>query len=511
MTFCGPSLSAPVDVVGLLDQVVASLPDDLAVVSASERLSWRQLDDASRRLAANLLALGLSQGDRVASLMPNVPTLVVFYIACVRAGVVATPLNYRYTPTEIDYALRVSQASALVVHADRVADVDHSLEVGRLPVGVLWFGDPASTSTSLEQLIAEEPESALLPAVDRSHPAFVFFTSGSTGSPKGVTHSFDSIGWIAASTSKLLEYRRGDRFIVGSSLSHEGGVGFSFAAISAGVPLIIPPTMAPDEVLPMLREHRPTVMWTLPALLITLVRSDNATADDFDSVRMCMTGGDQTPDQLEREFESLAGFAIHQSYGTTESGDVATNPRHGLDKRGSIGNLTPGYEGSLRDDDGNEVAPGTEGRLWIRSETNMIGYWNDDEATADVRDCDGFLDSGDVMTLDEDGYLWFRGRKKQIIVHDGSNISPQEVEGVLLEHPAVAAAGVVGIVDADHGENVCAYVVLRDPLSRPSDRELIDFARERVGYKAPAEIVVIDSLPRDRSCRRMSRAESDLT
>ena len=134
------------------------------------------------------------------------------------------------------------------------------------------------------------------------------------------------------------------------------------------------------------------------------------------------------------------------------------------------------------------------GRLWLRSRATMIGYWNRPDATATVL-VEGWLDTGDVMSRDKDGYLWFAGRKKQIIVHDGSNISPQDVEGALLEHPAVAAAGVVGIHNLAHGENVRAYITLHEGIEIPGAGELIAFARERIGYKAPEEVVFLDEMP----------------
>ncbi|HEY8809803.1 MAG TPA: class I adenylate-forming enzyme family protein, partial [Solirubrobacterales bacterium] len=149
---------------------------------------------------------------------------------------------------------------------------------------------------------------------------------------------------------------------------------------------------------------------------------------------------------------------------------------------------------ALRDGGGGSLEPGTVGRVWIRSRSRMAGYWEAPGATAEVVS-DGWLDSGDLARADEDGYLWFFGRKKQVIVHDGSNISPLEVESALMEHPAVDLAGVVVVHDEVHGENVRAYVTLRADASRPSSADLIVACRERVGYKAPEEVVVLDEMP----------------
>jgi acyl-coenzyme A synthetase/AMP-(fatty) acid ligase len=268
---------------------------------------------------------------------------------------------------------------------------------------------------------------------------------------------------------------------------------FSFAALTVGARVVVARSFDGDEVLPLLRETRPTVMCMLPTALLRLVREHAATRELFESLRLCRSGGDKVSAELEREFTNLTGFPIDEGYGMTECGLATLNPPSGPIKLGSIGRALPGIALSVRDEPGREVPAGTEGRLWIKARSVTLGYWNNPEATqAAFRD--GWLDSGDLMRVDDDGYFWFRGRKKQIIVHDGSNISPQEVEEVLLEHPSVENVGVIGVHDLLHGENVRAYITLRG-TSRPTCRELIRFARERIGYKAPEEIVMLDEIP----------------
>ena len=223
-------------------------------------------------------------------------------------------------------------------------------------------------------------------------------------------------------------------------------------------------------------------------------RSGIASASSY-AFSCCRAGSDKVSTELLTEFAALAGFPIDEGYGMTEVGLATLNPPRGPIKQGSIGPPIGGFHISLRDEGGAQVhEPGTVGRVWIRTRSRMAGYWEAPEATAEILD-DGWLDSGDLARADEDGYLWFFGRKKQVIVHDGSNISPLEVESALTEHPAIALAGVVGIHDAVHGESVRAYVTLRPGAARPTSADLIVFCRDRVGYKAPEEIVFLDEMP----------------
>jgi acyl-CoA synthetase (AMP-forming)/AMP-acid ligase II len=258
--------------------------------------------------------------------------------------------------------------------------------------------------------------------------------------------------------------------------------------------VIVARTFDADELLPLLREDRPTVLSMLPSALFALTRDHGARHDDFASLRLCRGAGDTVSGELEREFTALSGFVIDEAYGLTEAGLVTVSPPSGRIKVGSVGQVVPAVGLSIRNDDGQELPVGSEGRLWINTPAATVGYWDDPGATERAFS-HGWLDSGDVMRADQEGYLFFCGRKKQIIVHNGSNICPQEVEGALLEHPGVASAGVVGIHDLVHGENVRAYITLAEGTERPASQELIQFARARVGYKAPEEIIVLDHMP----------------
>ncbi len=493
MPHLGPALEEPVQLSKLLETGAARNPDGIAVMSKEGNASWSELADASSRLAASYIALGLKPGDRVASLMPNRIALIVHYLACFKAGLVATPLNYRYTPPEIDHALTVSGASIILAHAERLADLAAS-KASSLPLGVITYNAPDDRGLRFESLLENAPPSVTLPSMGPEAPAAIFFTSGSTGPAKGVTHTVGSLGWMFASAVNSFKLSPDDVVLPGSSISHIAGFIFSLASLSAGARVVVARAFDHAELGPLFRETRPTVFSMLPTALLHLLREHDMTADELASLRLCRSAGDKVPAELQHEYKALTGHQISEGYGMTEIGLAALHPPTVADKLGSVGLPSPGFAFSIRNETGEEVAQGAEGRLWVKTPSRAEGYWNDKQATEEVVR-DGWLDTGDVMQADADGYLWFRGRQKQIIVHDGSNIAPQEVEDALLAHPAVESVGVIGMHNLAHGENVRAYVALKPGAARPKAAELIEFARARVGYKAPEEIVFLDEMP----------------
>ncbi|MEM9683146.1 MAG: AMP-binding protein, partial [Pseudomonadota bacterium] len=345
-------------------------------------------------------------------------------------------------------------------------------------------------------LVAGEPPDIALPRRDPAAPAFLYFTSGSTGMPKGAVHTLETMGWLTASMAQSLQLTPDDVVLPGSSFAHIVGTTTIIAALCAGARTAVPRDFDGEALLALCRKTHPTVMNILPLPLLALIEDPDAVRDDFAPLRLCLSGSDKLTESFEREFVDRVGFEIHEGYGMTEAGLTHFNPAAGPNKPGSIGSTTAGYVTSIRDESGAEVPAGTSGRLWIKGPAITVGYWDDPAATAEAI-VDGWLDTGDVVRADKDGYLWFQGRKKQIIIHDGSNISPQEVEQALESHPAVASAGVVGVHDAAHGENVWAYVALKDGIDKPARRDLIRHARARVGYKAPEAVFVLDEMPRN--------------
>ena len=494
MQLSGAPLGSPFNLNEILRAGLESQPDQDALVSLQYRWTWRELDLASGRLAANYMALGLRAGDRVASLVPNRGALFVHYIACIKAGFVIVPLNYRFGPSSIDYVLSMTGASLMLAHGERRQELERCAEIRNLRLGLVGIEDCPSTGPHFEELVRGDGPIQAFSAPASEAPAAIFATSGSTGKPKGVTHSYGSLGWMFATIAAGFELTARDMLLPGSSCSHIGGFSFAFAALGVGARVAVAQRYTAGEVLSLFRLEKPTVLCMIPAALFAVVRHPQATQEDFASLRLCRSGSDKVPAELEKEFTQVTGHDIDEGYGCSESGLVTLNPPSGKIKLGSVGKALPGVKLSIRDDGGEPLPSDTDGNLWIKSSTLMTGYWGNDQASQEAFR-DGWFDSGDRMAADQEGYLWFRGRKKQIIVHDGSNIYPQEVEEALHNHPAVEIAGVIGIHDLVHGENVRAYVVLKPEAALASGDELIEFVRDQIGYKAPEEIEFIAEMP----------------
>lgn len=486
MAVSGEVLTEAFDLSSLLETGLGADPDAAALWDLHKSISWIELDRASEALALYYRQIGLRPGDRIASLMPNCFELLIHYLAGLRCGLVLTPLNYRYAVHDINYALELSGAKAFLHHCERSADIDASQASSLCEFGLITATDGGFTH-QLDSVAGSLPWSKQAP----DQPCFLFFTSGSTGRPKGVTHTWSSLGWALASLQQSCGFARGEGFLAGSSLSHIAALILAMGALGRGTTVLVPNTLTGNSLDVLLRNHHPQVVWSVPTILFSLVRDHGLQREDFAAVRLCICGGDKVSHELQLEFQNASGLQIDEMWGMSEVGCATLSPRDNENRIGSVGKLAPGYEASIRDSNGKELANGEEGLLWIKSKSITVGYWDNPTATDETIQ-DGWLNTGDVMRIDDDEYLWFCGRLKQIIVHDGSNICPQEVEETLMDHPAVDQACVVGVDNLLHGQNVQAFVVFKEGVPPVAPADLIAFVRERVGYKAPE---VVKSLP----------------
>jgi long-chain acyl-CoA synthetase len=458
--------------------------DRIALLHGDRSWSYAELAAAAGALASAMGADHLA-GERVALMLPNGAEAVLSYLACFSAGAVATPFNSRYAPPEIEAALRRARPRWIVAHADRLDRLDLVDPEVLAKVRVLIVGED-SRYEPLEPLLYGQPLEPAAPGTPSDAPAVLFFTSGSTGAPKGVVHSQASALAMLTSTSEALDnVRPSDVVQVFEPLVHVSGFIATFTTLMAGGTVILYEGFDVERYVAALIEHRPTLVCTHIDVLAQVVRAPGARRDWFSSLRGAYTGGDTVRGPLQKEFLEIAGLPIGVGWGMTEAIwlTVVREPR--LDRDGCIGAVVSGVQ--VRTDD-------RSGELLVRGPMVMLGYWEDEPLTARTL-AGGWLHTGDLGEQDTAGDWWFVGRIKDLIVRRTSKITPGEVEAALDLHPAVAMSAVVGALDPDEGEVPVAFVVTR-PGKIVSAAELTGFLAERIAaYKIPARIHFQDHLP----------------
>ncbi|WP_396656197.1 class I adenylate-forming enzyme family protein [Microbacterium sp.] len=500
----------------LLDRALQDSPDKPAVVFRNAVTTYRELDEGSDRSARRLLALGIGHGDRVAIFMRNREAFVELYLACFRVGAIAVPLNHRFQADEVVFAITHCDAALLVVDGPLLPVVAGVPERAPSLKGVYVYGDePEGAANRWKD--APSDGAGDLPQVSDDDPAMILYTSGSTGRPKGVTHTHGSILATAVGRGVTQQLTADDISLAATAICHAGAsVGVAFPTLHAGGTVVVLEDSDPDLFLEALRRWHPTRTVLLPTQLLDAVDSPGAAPADFASLREVECGGDQISPDLYERFSEVAQLQLNQLYGLTECECATLNPPFGLIKRGSMGLPREGVQLRIAGDDGGDAAAGEAGEIQLRGPSVMIGYWDDPEHTA-ATFADGWLRTGDLGTRDEDGYLHFHGRIKEVIIRGGSNIAPGEVEDVIDEHPDVELSGVVGTPDERLGAIVHAFVELkRGRAHPPTADELAAFARQHLAaYKVPDRWTFVGSLPRnavgkiDRHALHQQAAELD--
>lgn len=481
----------------LYRKALADTPEKAALIFTGTITSYRALSDAVDRSAQRLLHLGVTHGDRVGIFMRNRSEFIELYLACFRIGAVAVPLNHRFQADEVVFAANHCGAKLLIADGPlypRIRDVR-----AKIPTleAIYLYGDvPPDAGPAWDHVDA--PDAAQWPSIAEDAPAMILYTSGSTGKPKGVVHTHGSILDTAKGRAATQQLTAEDISLAATAICHGGGsMGVTFPTLYAGGTVVILAESEPELFLEAVARHRPTRTLLLPAQLLDAVTSPRADGVDFASLREVQCGGDQISPALYSEFADVEDLELNQAYGMTECEGCCMNPPFGNIKRGSIGLPREGIEVRLVLD-GTDVADGEVGEFLIRSDSVMAGYWNDPENT-EAAFTDGWLRTGDLGRRDEDGYHYFAGRIKEVIIKGGSNIAPGEVEDVLNAHPGVELSGVVGQPDPRLGAIVHAFIEPRPGRAAPiTEQELTAFASERLAaYKVPDRWTFVDSIPRN--------------
>jgi acyl-CoA synthetase (AMP-forming)/AMP-acid ligase II len=479
---------------GIADRNGRALQDRVAIVDDERRLTHAELAERSSRLANGLRRLGVRRGDRVALLSRNRAELVESYVALSRVGAAAVPVNHGLVAPEVAHVL--GECSAVGVLGERQL-IDASGAGGDARFAIDFDSDEYR-SLALEEEIAPLPEPGL------GDMAVILFTSATTGAPKGavLTHGSlmsSSLSWVATARPEP-----GTVFLSAPPLFHST-VTIVFGYLAAGATIVLMRQFSPQLCLSLIDSERADHLYLVPSMIDYLLRARGLGETDLASVTDVIHGAAPMPNDLRVRAEAALGATLRECYGQAEAGGPITlgEPApHSPQLRAKIegepstcGRPVLGVSVTIRGEDGEEVAAGSPGEVWVRGPALMSGYWENRGATAAVRRGSWLL-SGDIGYVDDDGYLYLLDRRVDMIIRGGQNVYPAEIERVLREHDGVAEAAVVGDPDATLQEVPVAYVVAA-PGRRPETAELMVHAGERLAsYKRPSRLVFIDSLPR---------------
>jgi long-chain acyl-CoA synthetase len=475
---------------GLLTASAESDPEHVAFKLEDVELTYAALDGASAHIAGLLADHGFQRGDRVGIMLPNVPYFPVVYYGVLRAGGIVVPMNVLLKKREVAYYLSDSGAMLLFAWHGFAEDA----QAGAAQAGAeCLLVEPGGFE---EQVGAATPQTAVADTAD-DDTAVLLYTSGTTGQPKGAELTHANLTLNARGSSDLFGLGS-DAVVLGAlPLFHSFGQTCGMnATVSGGGTLTLLPRFEPGKALEIIQRDKVNVFQGVPTMYGAMLHHPERDRYDVSTLKLCGSGGSAMPVELLRGFDEAFGCKILEGYGLSESSPVASfNHADRERKPGSIGTPIRNVEMRVVDDDGNEVAQGDVGEIVIRGYNVMKGYWQRPEATAETI-VDGWLHTGDMGRVDEDGYFYVVDRKKELIIRGGYNVYPREIEEVLYEHPAVREAAVLGVPHGEYGEEVGAAVALKEGASATPD-ELRDFVKEQVAaYKYPRVVWLVDDLPK---------------
>lgn len=492
-------------------QTARAMPDKIAVVdNHGASYNYSALDHAASCLANWMLAKGIESGDRIAFQLPGWCEFTVIYLACLKIGAVSVPLLPSWREAELVWVLNKCQAKMFFAPTlfkqtrpvDLILPLQNQLPQLQQIVGVDKLA-PATSSLSLSQIIADNTPLTTAITTHGDELAAVLFTSGTEGLPKGVMLTHNNILASERAYCARLNLTWQDVFMMPAPLGHATGFLHGVTApFLIGARSVLLDIFTPDACLALLEQQRCTCMLGATPFVYDLLNVLEKQPADLSALRFFLCGGTTIPKKVARECQQL-GIKLLSVYGSTESSPHAVvNLDDPLSRfMHTDGYAAAGVEIKVVDDARKTLPPGCEGEEASRGPNVFMGYFDEPELTARALDEEGWYYSGDLCRMDEAGYIKITGRKKDIIVRGGENISSREVEDILLQHPKIHDACVVAMPDERLGERSCAYVVLKAPHHSLSLEEVVAFfSRKRVAkYKYPEHIVVIEKLPRTAS------------
>jgi long-chain acyl-CoA synthetase len=474
----------------ILTDAVARDPEHPAVKLDDVVLDYGTLDAAAQRAAGLLRSKGVAPGDRVGMQLPNVPYFPIVFFGALRLGAVVVPMNPLLKAKEVAYHLSDSGAKLIVAwHGFEEAARNGADDAGVECV----IAEPGE----FEKLLgAAEPVEEVTDRAD-DDPAVIIYTSGTTGTPKGATLMQSNIMSGAEVARDLVDGGPDDVTVATLPLFHVFGMNSVMnATFLGGGTMTLIPRFEPGKALEVIERDKATTFAGVPTMYAAMLNHPDREKHDVTSLTLCVSGGAAMPVEVLRGFDEAFGAKVLEGYGLSETTGMGSfNLPDRERKPGSIGLPVGGTEMKCVDDDESEVPQGEPGEVVMRGPFVMKGYWGRDDATEDVMK-GGWFHTGDIATVDDEGYFFIVDRKKDLIIRGGYNVYPREIEEAFYEHPAVREVAVIGVPHDQLGEEVAAVIALKDGAEATPD-ELKDFMKQRVAaYKYPRSVAIVDELPK---------------
>lgn len=482
--------------------------DRVALVFGGEEFTYARLERLSAKLANGLRELGITPGDRVTLYSQNRWEWIVSYYAVLRLGAIVNPINVMLTPEEVVFVTQDCGAKVLLASADKGRPILARRTDTPLEHIVLFGDDVPDGATSFDDVVEGGDPRFVDVQIDPMSTSTIGYTSGTTGHPKGAMLSHHAIVLNSALTSNM-HARTGDDVCYSAlPCSHVYGNVVMNGAFFLGGTLVMNDRFDAADTMGMIEQHHVTVFDGVPTMYFFMLADPTFDNFDLSSLRLCAVGGQTMPEPKMREVEARFGCPLIELWGMTELGGLGTTfPAYGPYKHGSIGLQLPYVECRIADvDDAGTTMPTNEvGELMVRGPIVMQGYFGNEEMTRETIEPDGWLHTGDLARMDEDGCIFIVDRKKDMILTAGYNVYPAEIERVVAGHPAVALVAVGSVADELKGELAKAYIVLKDGTTA-TEAEIIEFCRDSLAaYKVPRQVQFVDGVPTTSSGKIMRR------
>ena len=495
----------------IIDSHAAQVP---AFISQGRTTTYGELREQVEGFRGSLMNLGIKAGDRVAMVCGNGRGFVIAYLATIGAGAIAVPLNPLSPSPELESELKSVDPIAVIVEPSGIASFQ-GIERSRLISLRHIIVTDQSSSSSLgddteihffdDLLRGPATKWVSLPAPT---PAVLIFTSGTAGSPRAATLSHGNLlENICQNNSTSDHIKEGDVVFGVLPMFHIFGLNVVLGmSLMAGACVVLVQRFDPVTAVETIIERNITIVPGAPPVWIAISLMEDVDPSAFANVRMALTGAARMPEDATERLKRKFNIDLREGYGLTEAAPVVTSSVGIEPRRGSVGRAVEGLEVRVVDTEGDDVPVGDSGEVLVKGPNVFVGYWNDPVTTARVIDEDGWLHTGDVAMVDDDGYLYLVDRAKDLIIVSGFNVYPAEVEEVLKRHPAVLEAGVIGVPHPTTGEAVKAFVVLNTGATVDEDA-LIDHCHDHIArYKCPNKVLIVDELPRNTFGKLLRRA-----